>query len=71
MQKIEYVIRGMGCGGCVNKVTTALKELPGVIVEKVVLGSATVIIDQAQTQSNQLIKKLGTLGFIAEQTPPF
>jgi len=29
MKKVDFVIHGMGCGGCVNKVTAALKSGAG------------------------------------------
>ncbi len=69
MKKIDFVIRGMGCGGCVSKVAAALKSLPGVTVEKVAVGSATVLIDPLQTPSDRLVEALAAVGFTAEEIP--
>ncbi len=69
MKRVDFVIRGMGCGGCVSKVTATLKSLPGVTVEKVAVGSATVLIDPAQTPSDRLVEALAAVGFTAEEIP--
>ena len=45
MHRITVPIRGMSCGGCVRRVQHALESLPGVHVESVSVGSATVSID--------------------------
>ena len=37
----------MSCGHCVSAVRKALSAVPGVVVEDVTIGSATVSIDQA------------------------
>jgi copper chaperone len=69
MKEINVAIHGMSCGGCVNKVTAALKSLPGVTVEKVKVGSATVLINPAQIASSQLIEAISAAGFTAEELP--
>lgn len=40
-------INGMSCGHCVSAVRMALTAVPGVAVEEVTIGSATVVIDEA------------------------
>lgn len=69
MKRVDFVIRGMGCGGCVSKVTAALKSVPGVTIDKVAVGSATVLIDSAQTPSDRLIEAIAAVGFTAEEIP--
>jgi len=69
MEKADFVIRGMGCGGCVSKVSAALTSLPGVVVEKVGIGTATVLIDQAKTTSKRLVEAIAAVGFDAEEMP--
>ena len=68
MEKVNLVIRGMGCGGCVSKVTAAFKSLPGVTVDTVAIGSATVFIDPAKTTAERLVEVLAAAGFTAEAT---
>jgi copper chaperone len=69
MNKVNLEIHGMSCGGCVNKVTAALKSLPGVTVEKVKVGSASVSINPAQTASSQLVEAISAAGFTAKEMP--
>ncbi|HUF26014.1 MAG TPA: heavy-metal-associated domain-containing protein [Gemmatimonadaceae bacterium] len=45
MHRITVPIRGMSCGGCVRGVQRALESIPGVHVEAVSVGSATVSVD--------------------------
>jgi len=69
MKKVDFAIHGMGCGGCLNKVTAALKRVPGVTVEKVEVGSASVSINPAQTAASQLVEAISFAGFTAEELP--
>jgi copper chaperone CopZ len=41
-ERLELAIDGMGCGHCIASVRKALEALPGVEVEGVEIGSATV-----------------------------
>jgi copper chaperone len=47
MTKRTIEIGGMTCGHCVGRVSAALKAVPGIIVEQVKVGSATVVFDEA------------------------
>jgi copper chaperone len=49
METITLSIEGMSCGHCVAAVREALAELPGVEVEQVRVGAATVRLDGAHT----------------------
>jgi copper chaperone CopZ len=69
MERTNFVIRGMGCGSCVSKVSAALASLPGVVVENVKVGAATVLIDPAKTTSRRLVEAIAAAGFDAQETP--
>jgi copper chaperone len=47
MGSVTIGISGMSCGHCVTAVQKALAAVPGVVVESVQIGSATVVIDPA------------------------
>jgi copper chaperone len=47
MASVTIAINGMSCGHCVAAVSKALAAVPGVTVEAVQIGSATVAIDPA------------------------
>ena len=49
MEAITIGINGMSCNHCVSAVQKALTAVPGVTVEGVQIGSATVIIDPTRT----------------------
>jgi copper chaperone len=49
MEHVTLAISGMSCGGCVSKVSNALTTIPGVQVDAVTVGSATVSYDNART----------------------
>ncbi len=45
MERVTVQIDGMSCGHCVAAVGRALRALPGVDVEQVAVGSATIAYD--------------------------
>ena len=47
MESKTITISGMSCGHCVTAVTKALTEVPGVTVQDVQIGSATVELESA------------------------
>ena len=47
MASVTIAINGMSCGHCVAAVSKALAAVPGVMVEAVQIGSATIAIDPA------------------------
>ena len=65
MEVINLSIKGMHCGGCASKVSTALKDVPGTKVEEVAIGSARVSIDTRMTSAAALIVAVDNLGFKA------
>lgn len=64
-QVTEFQIQGMHCGACVRRVTTALEKVPGVAVQNVIVGSATVETEEAQQGAAEVIAALHRIGFEA------
>ena len=68
MERFKLDIDGMGCGGCVRKVRQALDATPGVTVEDVSVGSATVVVSDAAGASRAtVIESLGRAGYPARE----
>jgi len=65
MRNLKLAIDGMHCGGCVNRVTMALKNAPGVEVRSVEVGSAEVSFDEAQVQPETIAEAVNKIGFVA------
>ena len=65
METLSLLIQGMSCGGCIGKVTAALKSVPGTSVEAVTVGSARVLYDPKKTTDSALIAAVNSLGFQA------
>jgi copper chaperone CopZ len=64
MAEFVLKIEGMHCGACVRKVSEALKAVPGVTVNDVHVGTATVSADAAQA-AEQAIAAVSKAGFSA------
>lgn len=58
-------IEGMHCGGCVNRVTMALKSVAGVTVRNVQVGSARVEYDPHAVAASQIEEAVNRIGFTA------
>ena len=63
MQHISIPIAGMSCGGCVNRVRDALTRIPGVQVEQVKVGSATVAYDPVVVNSDAIREAIARAGY--------
>jgi copper chaperone CopZ len=63
MQSIQLDIEGMHCDGCVQRVTTALKKIPGVSPETVEIGKARLQIEDGKESA--ILAALDKLGFEA------
>lgn len=63
MEKLTMKVAGMSCGHCVGAVTGALKQIDGVEVQNVVVGSATVTYDPAATSTAAINKAIEDVGF--------
>ena len=65
MERLRLEIDGMTCDHCVRAVTTALRALPGVQVEEVAIGRATVDYDPARTTPEQVVEAVADEGYEA------
>jgi copper chaperone CopZ len=63
MARLELTIKGMSCNHCVRGVTQALSAVPGVEVEQVAVGSATIAYDPAAVTLEQLNTALAQQGY--------
>jgi copper chaperone len=70
MQTEKLKISGMTCGGCVNKVTNALKAISGVdtVVVSLADGEATILFDASITSSAALISAVKAAGYGSNET---
>ena len=66
-QTTEITVEGMTCEACVNAITGALTELPGVSTTRVSLedGTATVVHDPAAVTPEQLAARVEQMGYTA------
>lgn len=65
-ESLALKIGGMHCGGCVNRVTNALKGVEGVEVKKVVVGAAELAYDPARTDRARIAAAIERIGFTVE-----
>ena len=65
MEHLSLKIDGMSCGHCVARVEKALKQLDGVAVERVEVGSAEIGYDPARTAYPQILAALDDAGYTA------
>jgi copper chaperone CopZ len=62
-------IEGMSCGHCLNAVSRALAEIPGVEIETVRMGRAEVRYDQARVSPAELEAAVAEAGYRATLQP--
>ena len=63
MERMTMKIDGMTCGHCVSQVTKALKEVEGVKLEQVSVGSATVSFDPAVASEEKITQAVEDQGY--------
>ena len=63
MTKLTLDITGMTCGHCVASVSRTLKAMPGVQVEAVTIGSATIDFDEAKVSTDAIAKAVTDEGY--------
>jgi copper chaperone len=63
--KLSLSIEGMHCGGCVTRVTGALRGVKGVDLGPVEVGSAQMTFDPDQTSSDDIAAAVNRIGFAA------
>jgi len=54
MEKMTIAISGMSCGHCVRAVNDALRDVEGIRVDDVTVGSATVAYDPAAIPADRV-----------------
>ena len=67
MQQLKLEVAGMSCGHCVNAVREALAAVPGVKVEDVHIGTATVAFDEAKVTVGDLVDAVSEAGYEASE----
>lgn len=65
-ERIALTIEGMTCEHCVRAVRGRLEKTPGVVVENVAIGSATVRVDPGTTSVADLQDAISDEGYTAE-----
>ncbi len=64
---LKLAIDGMHCGGCVTRVTNALKKVDGVEVKDVQVGSAEISYNEVRVQPPAIIDSIIKIGFAARE----
>jgi len=65
MEKVEFTIEGMTCEHCVRAVRGRLEHTPGVKVENVQVGTATIEYDPSKTNIDDLEEAIADEGYTA------
>lgn len=67
MTRVELKVEGMSCGHCVHAVREALAGIPGVKVEDIKIGAATVQVDESRVGVGQLLEAVADAGYDATE----
>jgi copper chaperone len=67
MKQLKLEVSGMSCGHCVSAVRDALGAVPGVKVESVSVGSASVTFDESKTNVGELVDAIADAGYEASE----
>lgn len=65
MNNVTLAINGMSCGHCVARVKQTLAALPGVRVQEVAIGSASVSYDASATSPEKIETAVRAAGYPA------
>jgi len=65
MEKLILSIDGMSCGHCLSAVRNALERVPGVRVEQVTIGQATVAYDPDRVTPSAIAGAIADEGYAA------
>ena len=65
MKQLKLDVSGMSCGHCVRAVQAALNAVPGVKVENVEIGTATVSFDETKVSLGDLVDAVSDAGYEA------
>ncbi len=64
-QQVNLSIGGMSCGHCVAAVRDALEQLPGVAVQQVAIGTASVALDPTSVSAATVVSAIQEAGYDA------
>lgn len=67
MRQMKLEIAGMSCGHCVHAVKGALAAVPGVKVEDVRIGAASVSFDETKVSVSDLVDAVSEAGYEASE----
>ncbi len=67
MKQLKLEVAGMSCGHCVQAVRDALGAVPGVKVEAVQVGSASVSFDESKATVGDLVDAVYNAGYEASE----
>ena len=67
MKQLKLEVSGMSCGHCVGAVREALAGIPGVKVDEVRIGSASVTIDETKAKVSDLVDAVSDAGYEATE----
>jgi copper chaperone CopZ len=65
MDKLTMAVEGMSCGHCVSRVKQTLAALPGVQVNDVTIGSASLSYDASITSPEKIATAVSAAGYPA------
>ncbi|MEO7456026.1 MAG: heavy-metal-associated domain-containing protein [Gemmatimonadaceae bacterium] len=65
MKSVHLTIEGMTCEHCVRAVDQRLRKTPGVVVNRVAIGSADVQLDPERTSVDDLAEAIADEGYTA------
>lgn len=65
MKQLKLEVSGMSCGHCVKAVQEALGAVPGVKVDNVEIGTATVSFDETKVSVGDLVDAVSDAGYEA------
>ena len=66
MSTLDLEIDGMSCSHCVASVTQALRELPGVEVKSVAIGTAQVSYEADKVSPEDIVLAVEDAGYMAQ-----
>jgi copper chaperone len=67
VKQLKLEVSGMSCGHCVGAVREALAAVPGVKVDRVSVGSASVSFDETKTTVGDLVDAVSEAGYEATE----
>jgi copper chaperone len=67
MKQLKLEVTGMSCGHCVGAVRAALAAIPGVKVDTVSIGSASVSFDETKATVGDLVDAVADAGYEATE----